>query len=136
MADFTYELRADIPRVLVEVVPGEALSVTVPLLDEDNAAVAAASDWTVLAQLRAAAADTTVLHTFTTDAPANATVNAGATGSVTLSATAVETAAWQTAWGSSPPEALADLFVTDSDGAPRCVADLVFALLPRVTRED
>lgn len=136
MADFDHELRADIPRILVEAVPGEALSVTLPILDADGAAVPVgnAADWSVLAQLRTQPASSTTLHTFTTSAPANASVTAGSAGSVTLSATATETAAWQTAWTFSPPSAVGDVFVTDNSSVPRCLADLVITLLPRNTR--
>lgn len=137
MADFDYELRADIPRVLVEVVPGEPLSVTVSIVDDDNAsvAVADASAWEALAQLRTQPSSATVLHTFSTDAPANATVTAGTPGRVTLSATAAQTAAWQAAWTNAPQTAVSDLLVTDNTTAQHSIADLVFTLLPRVTRE-
>lgn len=139
MADFDYALRADIPRILIEAVPGEELSVTVPILDSSNAAVpiSDASTWSSLAQLRTGPAAADVLHTFTSAAPtSNITINAGASGSVTLTATAAQTAAWQTAWTGAPPQAGSDLFVTDDTGKDRCLADLVFTLLPRYTRED
>jgi hypothetical protein len=136
MADYDHSLTANIPRILVEAVPGEALSVTLPILDSANAAVAIASavGWEVLAQLRAQPSSSTVLHTFTTDSPVNASVTTGAAGAVVLSATATQTAAWQTTWTNSPQVAVGDVFVTDDQGVPRCIADLVVALLPRVTR--
>jgi hypothetical protein len=137
MPDFDYELRAAIPRVLVEVVPGEPLAFTVSMIDDDNAPVPVvdASSWEVLAQLRTQASAATVLHTFTTDSPINAEVTAGTPGYVTLTATAAETAAWQAAWTNSPQQAVSDLLVVDATGAQHSVADLVFTLLPRVTRE-
>lgn len=137
MPDFDYELRANIPRVLVEVVPGEPLSFTVSMVDDDDAPVPVvdASSWEVRAQLRTQASSTTALHTFTTDSPVNASVTAGATGYVTLTATAAETAAWQAAWTNSPQQAVSDLLVTDATGVQHSIADLVFTLLPRVTRE-
>lgn len=135
MADFDFELRAGIPRILVEAVPGEPLSVTVPILDSTGAAVPipSAVGWSVLAQLRTQWASADVLHTFTTTAPANVSITTGLAGAVVLTATAAETAAWQAVWASSPPTAAGDLFVTDNTGVPRCIADLVVALLPRVT---
>lgn len=138
MVAFDYELLAAIPRVRVEVVPGEALSLTLPILNGAGSPVTVANvgSWSVLAQLRTQPSSATVLHTFTTDAPANASVSSGAAGAVTLTATAAATAAWQEAWTSSPPAAVGDLFVTDDSGVPRCLADLVFSLLPRATRED
>jgi hypothetical protein len=138
MTDFDHELRATIPRILVEVVPGEALSVTVPILDgaDDPVPVADADDWSALAQLRTQWSSTEVLHTFTTEVPANVSITEGAAGAAVLTATAAETAEWQADWTSSPQVANADLFVTDDNGVPRCLADLVFSLLPRNTRED
>lgn len=136
MPDFDFELRAAIPRVLVEAVPGEALTVTVPILDSAGAPVPVGtpSQWSALAQLRTQWPSADILHTFTTAAPANVSIAQGSAGSVTLTATAAQTAAWQAAWTSSPPGAVGDLFVTDNTGAPHCIADLVFALLPRNTR--
>lgn len=136
MTDFDGELRAHIPRYLVEVVPGEALSVTLPILDAAGAPVPVSGSWSALAQLRTQASSSLVLHTFTTDAPANASVTAGVAGAVVLTATAAQTAGWQADWTSSPQGAVADVFVTDASSVPRCLADLVFALLPRTTRED
>ena len=134
MADFDYSLRADIPRVLVEVVPGEALQVTLPILDDADAPVPVSGSWSALAKLRTQPSSSTVLYTFTTDAPANASVTPGSAGAVVLTATATETAGWQTAWTNAPQGASADVFVTDNTGVPHCIADLVFTLLPRTTR--
>ena len=136
MPDFDYELRAGIPRILIEAVPGEALSVTLPILDGANAPVpvVTASQWSALAQLRAQWSAAEVLHTFTTAGGSpNASITAGSAGAVVLTATAADTAVWQTAWTNSPQGAVADVFVTDNTGAPHCIADLVIALLPRVT---
>jgi len=135
MADYDFELRADIPRVLVEAVPGEALSVSLPILDADNAAVPVSGTWSALVQLRAQYAATTVLHTFTTAGGSpNASVTAGSAGAVVLTATAAENAAWQTAWTNSPQAAVGDVFVTDNTSVAHCIADLVVALRPHVTR--
>lgn len=137
MPDFDHELRADIPRDLIEVVPGEPLSVTLPILDGTGAPVPipSAVGWSAVAQLRTQWSSTEVLHTFTTAGGSpNASITTGAAGAVVLTATAVQTAAWQAGWGSSPPTAVGDLFVTDNLGTPRCIADLVLQLLPRTTR--
>jgi hypothetical protein len=123
--------------VLIEAVPGEALSVTVPILDGTGTAVTigSSSGWSVLAQLRTEWASTEVLYTFTTAGGSpNASVTAGAAGTVVLTATATDTAAWQTAWTEFPPRVVGDLFVTDNTSVPHCIADLVVSLLPRVTR--
>jgi hypothetical protein len=127
VSGYDYESRVTIPRHLIEVVPGEPFSLTLPITYEDDApvAVADASGWSASAQLRTGPDSDTVLHTFV------ATVNAGSAGSVTLTATAAQTAAWQAArWLT----AVSDLRVTDSTGTPHSIADLVFALLPRNTR--
>lgn len=138
MADFDAELRAGIPRYLIDVVPGEPLQVTVPIVDGAGLSVpvANAADWSARAQLRSQWSASEVLHTFTTaGVTPTASITAGPAGAVVLTATAAQTAAWQNAWSTSPPTAVTDLFVTTA-GTSRCLCDLVFALLPRNTRED
>lgn len=137
MSDFDFELRASIPRILVEVVPGEPLSVTLPILDPSGEPVAVAdpSTWAGFLQLRRQWSSTEVLHTFTTAEPATAVITAGE-GSIVLAATADDTAQWQADWDTRPPQAVGDLFVTDDAGTPHCLCDLVLTLLPRTTRED
>jgi hypothetical protein len=139
MSGYDYELRAAIPRVLVEVVPGEELEITLPILDSTDVAVAVADAdaWSALVQLRTQARSTDVLYTFTTAGlTPNASITAGSAGAVVLTASATDTAAWQAAWTSTPQGAVADVFVTDDDAEQHCLADLVFTLLPRTTRED
>lgn len=136
MTEFDLELRAHIPRVLVEVVPGEPLSATVPIRDHEGAdvPVSDADQWTAIAQVRADWSSDQVLHTFTSDGDApNASVVEGPAGAVVLTATAAQTAAWQAAWTFTPPAVPADLFVV-GPGLVLCVADLVLQLLPRTTR--
>ena len=139
MPDFDFELRARIPRILVEVVPGEPLSVTVPIVDagEDPVPIVDGGAWSGLLHVRQQWASPEVLHLFTTAGVApNITVTEGSAGALVLTATAIETAAWQAAWSTTPPTAGGDLFVTDDTGTPHCLCDLVFSLLPRTTRED
>lgn len=135
MSDFTTELRAGIPRHLIEAVPGEPLSFTLPILDGGVPKVIPSSvGWSAIAQLRADVRAAEVLHTWTTAGGApNIAILTGANGALTLTATAAETAAWQTAW---PPAAaaVADVFVTDNTNTPRCLCDLVVSLLLRSTR--
>ena len=135
MTDFDHELRARIPRVLVEVVPGEPLHVSVPILDSADDPVPVAGAWSARLQLRRQWTSTEILHHFTPD-DGSAAVTSGAAGSVILTATAAQTAQWQADWETSPPQAVGDLWVTDDTGTPHCLCDLVLALLPRTTRED
>lgn len=143
MAEFDTELRADIPSHLVDVVPGEPLTVTVPILDADTGAptpVADADAWAVLAQVRPDERSDVLLAEFSTEAsPATATVTEGAAGTVVLTATAAATATWQTTWlkhVSSPPRAICDVRVTDNTGTPSYINRITFQLRPRTTRED
>lgn len=138
MADYDYSLTATVKRVLVEVIPGEPLSVSLPILDSTGANVTVADNtaWSALAQARTDWRSSTVLHTFTTaGASPNITITEATPGVVVLTATAAETAAWQTAWTISPPSAVADVFVTDNSSVEHCIASLVLAVLPVTTVE-
>lgn len=137
MPDYTHQLTASAPTILVEVIPGEPLEVTVPILDADGVPVevASAAQWSALAQARTDWRATSVLHTFTSAAAGGAALAEGVAGAVVLSATGAQTAGWQAAWTDHPAVA-ADLMLTDPTGVAHLLARLTLLLLPVTTVED
>jgi len=126
----TFRLGSSLPRIDVTVRAGQAMELTVPVLDAAGVAVVVAELASARAQVRESQAAGTVLHTFSTD-DGGATI--GDDGSVTLSATAEQTADWPATWPAAG--AWWDLEVTDADGEPHQItAPGRMTALSRVTR--
>lgn len=112
----TVELGELPDRIDVEVLAGEAFTLTVPVLDGDGTAVAAASLSAARAQVRLSIDSNQVLHTFaTTDDDPDAEIT---DDGVVLTATAAVTSLWQAVWPGIAPATVVwwDLEVTDTGG--------------------
>lgn len=107
----TYRLGASLPRIDASVRAGQALELSVPVLDSVRAIVPAASLASARAQARDAQTGGTLLHEFSTTT-GGATITAE--GLVVLSATGEQTAEWAGTWPAAG--AWWDLEVTDTGG--------------------
>lgn len=99
-------------RVDLTVLAGEALELSVPILDGAGAPVPAADLASARAQVRKSIDDPTVLHTFT------GSITGTTAAVVVLSATSAVTSGWQSDWPGTSPRTVMwwDLEVTDSGG--------------------
>lgn len=136
MSEAVITVRAAVTRVDVDVIAGDPLDLTVPLLDdatEQPVPITSAAGWSGRAQIRRNIHSTVVLHEFTTTGP-NPTsyVVTGTAGAIRLTATAAQTGAWQQVWPSWVTGW--DLDVTDPTGAVHQVATGLIRLRPQYTR--
>jgi hypothetical protein len=109
----TTVLSSALPRIDIRVRAGQALEVTIPVLDGDGDPAPAASFTAARAQVRAGI-DGAVLHTFST-ASGGAAITGASAAVVVLSATSEQTAEWATEW--STLTTWWDLEITDADDA-------------------
>jgi hypothetical protein len=125
----TFRLGASLPRIDATVRAGQALELSIPVLDDVQAVVPAAELASARAQVRATPTGD-VLYEFSTDT-SGATITTD--GLVVLSATGEQTAEWVTSWPAAG--AWWDLEVTDIGGSAHpLTAPGRLVILPRITR--